>query len=145
MKRIDNKGFTLVELIATIVLLALVMGIGSYSITKVIENSKKKDYELLIENINNAAEDYYIECEYGGTASSSLVCDNSSGYYSVSLGLLVKYGFLTGNAKDSSDEYTLVNPNDDKNIAGCAIKINYNSGKVLVEASNPTGSCPTSY
>ena len=64
MKCLKNtKGFTLVELIATIVLLSLVMGIGAFSITQIIKSAKEKDYKLLIENINNAAELYYQECK----------------------------------------------------------------------------------
>ena len=47
----NNKGFTLVELIATIVVLALVMGLASYSIVGIIKRSKEKNYELLVTNI----------------------------------------------------------------------------------------------
>jgi len=152
MKRLNNKGFTLVELIATIVLLALVMGIGSYSITKIIENSKKKDYNLLIENINNAIEDYYIECKYDNGDDSTIECPGlSGGYYSVSLNTLVKYGFLTGNEKNASDEYTLINPiikeEEKKNISDCIIKYKYENGKMVVQSGgqNTHGSCPSSY
>ena len=42
----NNLGFTLVELIATIVILALVMGISTYSISAIINNAKEKNYEL---------------------------------------------------------------------------------------------------
>lgn len=139
MKRLDNKGFTLVELIAVIVLLALIMGIGSVSITAVLNNSKKKDYELLVGNIKDASENFYIECKYNGGISE---CSQlSSG---ISLGTLVKYGFLTGNEKDGNT-YTLINPIDKKNIFNCTIKIEYNNGDVIVSAKNPTDSCPTSY
>ena len=44
MGRMNRKGFTLVELIATSVLLSLMMGIGAYSITNVIKSSKEKDF-----------------------------------------------------------------------------------------------------
>ena len=37
-----KKGFTLVELIATIVILALVMGISTYSISAIINNANIK-------------------------------------------------------------------------------------------------------
>ena len=51
MRRLDSKGFTLIELIATLVVLTLVMGLGAYSITGIIKSSKEKDYELLIKEI----------------------------------------------------------------------------------------------
>lgn len=142
MKNMNNKGFTLVELIATVVLLVLVMGIGAYSITAIIEKSKEKDYNLLIENIKNASEDYYIECQYGDVDLDIIDCDGS-----IKLGDLVNYGYLTGNGKDSDDKYTLVNPNNKNSIVDCTIEINYDDGKVIVTSlgQNETNSCPSSY
>lgn len=147
MRNMNNKGFTLIELIATLVLLVLVMGLGAISITKTIENSKTKDYELLIKNIKDASEVYYQECKYGNIDSNIINgCDDLD---NVELGTLVKYGYLTGNSKinDGTNKYTLVNPNDGESIIDCIIKINYDkdNGKVNVSAVNQTGSCPTSY
>jgi len=132
---INNKGFTLIELIATIVVLALVMGIASYSITEIIKKSKDKNYDQLINEINAAVESYYLECKY--------VDDSCS--YQFTLGSLVTKGFLKGNETNSSNEFILVNPRDNVNISSCRIKFSYSNGKVVVQAVNPTGSCPTSY
>ena len=135
INRINSKGFTLVELIATIVLLALVMGIGSYSITTVIKNSREKDYSLLIKNIKDAVEGYYQECKFVNNN-----CDNE-----ITLGYLVKNGYLKGNGTDSSGAMILVNPNDEVDISSCRISYTYSNGKITVTAVNPTGSCPTNY
>ncbi len=62
--KMNNGGFTLVELLATIVLLALVIGIASYSINAIIKNSQEKNYQLLINNIYDATEVYYQECKF---------------------------------------------------------------------------------
>lgn len=40
MKRLNKKGFTLVELLAVIVILALIMAIAIYSISGVLQNSR---------------------------------------------------------------------------------------------------------
>ena len=40
---LNRKGFTLVELLATIAILAIVMGIATFSITAIIKNSKEKN------------------------------------------------------------------------------------------------------
>lgn len=133
----NRKGFTLVELIATIVVLALVMGLASYSITGIIKKSKDKNYELLITNIKDAAETYYQECKYAN--NSAINCTLSS----VKLGTLVEYGYLKGNGKDNDDKYTLVDPRNNKNISDCNISISYDNGKVVV-TNNSTfdNKCP---
>ena len=136
MKKIDNKGFTLVELIATIVLLSLVMGIGAFSITQIINNAKDKDYKLLIENINNAVELYYQECKFVNDN-----CDTT-----ITLGFLVNNGYLKGNSKitegANKDKMTLVNPKTDENISGCSIKYEYKDGKIVISAIT-SENCPT--
>ena len=44
----NNKGFTLIELIATIALLAIIATISFVSINEVIKNSKIKNCENLL-------------------------------------------------------------------------------------------------
>ncbi len=51
MKRLNKKGFTLVELLAVIVILALIMAIAIYSISGILQNSREgvfKDTALSI-------------------------------------------------------------------------------------------------
>ncbi len=45
MKRLDKKGFTLVELLAVIVILALIMAIAIYSISGVLTSSRQSVYK----------------------------------------------------------------------------------------------------
>ena len=61
----NNKGFTLVELLGTIVILSIIVGISSYSIITVLNNTKKNNYKFLIDEIKKASEAYYQECYYG--------------------------------------------------------------------------------
>ena len=44
MKRLNNKGFTLVELLAVIVVLAIVMGLAVVAITGVLDNARKATF-----------------------------------------------------------------------------------------------------
>ena len=142
MKKNNNKGFTLVELIATIVILSIILSIGAYSIIKIINSSSEKEYKLLVENIKDAAELYYQECKYGGIDDTeSYECDKLAD--GVTLGKLVEFGYLTGNAKinegEDKDEYTLVNPNTGEPITDCNIMITYDAinREVVVSTDEP--------
>lgn len=140
----NNKGFTLVELLATIAILAIVMGIATFSITAIIKNSKEKNYQLLITNIKDAAETYYQECKY--TNNTGITCTkDDSGNLNITLEDLLKYGYLKGNSTNNDKNQTIVNPNDNVDISKCQIEISYSNGTIEVEAIDPTGSCPTEY
>ncbi len=143
----DKNGFTLVELLATIIVLALLMSIAGFSVAQVIKSSKEENYKLLVSNIKSAAELYYQECRY---SKSSSVCSGYNGR--ITLGKLVNYGFLKGNAKgndnDKDTNYNLLsNPMDTNDITNCEIIISYSDGKVIVSAvsgsDNNNGSCPS--
>lgn len=58
MKKLNNKGFTLVELLVVIVILVVIMSIAIPSITSSIERSKDKQKKLKISLIESAAELY---------------------------------------------------------------------------------------
>ena len=129
MEKLNKKGFTLVELIATIVVLALVVSISAYAITNIINSAKEKNYDLLIKNIKDASETYYQECKYSN--NSGITCDDT-----VKLQDLVNYGYLKGNGtKDNKME--IINPKDNKNIGACSIAVKNENGKLTIE-----GSCP---
>ena len=58
MKRINRKGFTLVELLVVLVILVVIMSIAIPSVTSSIERSKQKQKDSKIELIESAAELY---------------------------------------------------------------------------------------
>lgn len=142
MKKINNKGFTLVELIAIVVLLALVMGIGAVSVTKIMNNAKEEDYKLLMDNIKGGVELYYQECTYAKTDSIS--CPSlTSGWYYIYLEDLVTYGFVKGNATHSNGKMYLANTKNGENINRCIIRYKYNSGKLEIQKYSGGSNCPT--
>lgn len=128
----NDKGFTLVELLGTIVILAIIVGISSYSIITVLSNAKKKNYELLIDEIKKASEAYYQECVYGNK------CPYTE---DISLGYLVSNGYLSSNDKDDN----LINPITKENISGCTITVKYDEskGKVTVVPKSKDDICPS--
>ena len=145
----NKKGFTLIELLATIIVLSIVMGIGAYSIINILNSSKKKNYDILIDNINSGAEQFYQECTYSSNeiVNSSTVCrKDGNGNLRTNLGTLVEYGYIKGNDSDkNTKKFSISNPLDKVDISNCEIMI-YFDGNVNVSAITGTNtSCPTSY
>ena len=142
----NKKGFTLVELLATIILLAIVLSLSSIAIIGIINSSKEKNYEYLISNIKDGAEVYYQECKYSN--NSRISCNLNNNGYNISLGDLVRYGYVKGNSKDNSKKYSLVNSYDELDISNCIVRVEYKNGKIVVtdKSSNSVSnkaSCPT--
>ena len=54
----DNKGFTLVELLAIIIILAIIMIIAAPSLTNEIKRSEEENKNVLNQKIDNAAHLY---------------------------------------------------------------------------------------
>ena len=115
----NNKGFTLIELIATIALLAIMALISFVSITKVLENRKTNDCKTLIENIKIATKEYVSDNRYNNVDSSKITID-----------MLKENNYLKGN---------ITNPYTGDDVDSSSIKIsvtlneNYTVKDVLVE------------
>ena len=84
-----KKGFTLVELLAVIVILAVILIIAVPRISEVINNSKKASFEATAKTIASQAEKKYMENEVlGNTGSfecSDVVKINTSDYASCTI------------------------------------------------------------
>ena len=84
MKRINRKGFTLVELLVVLVILVVIMSIAIPSVTSSIERSKQKQKDSKIEILVSAAEIFvdrhknsYNDASVEYTISvKELICDN---------------------------------------------------------------------
>lgn len=105
----NKKGFTLVELLAVIVILALLAIVSSTVVFKLIDDSRKDLYNDQIELIEKSAEKWTLE-------NVDLVGYNVA--YCLDVDKLVKSGHLK--------EDTLKDPRDDSDIKGY-VKITYDS------------------
>lgn len=94
MKKLNKKGFTLVELLVVLVILAVIMSIAIPSVTSSIERSKQKQKDAKIELIVSAAELYVDRHKNTFTAGSDVTVKE-----------LIKEGLLTKEqAKDPFNE-----------------------------------------
>lgn len=65
MRRINKKGFTLIEIITVIVILGILMTIATIGVSKYIQNARNNTYNSYIKNIETAAENKMVECVTG--------------------------------------------------------------------------------
>ncbi len=82
MKKINSKGFTLVELLAVIVIMGILMMVAIPSVTRTIENSRKDTFIDIAKSYANAARTLWtadgLSCGSSNTVSSAT--DNGDYY-----------------------------------------------------------------
>lgn len=72
MKKLNRKGFTLVELLVVLVILVVIMAIAIPSVTSSIERSKQKQKDSKLEIIESAV-DIYIDRHKNSIQSNSII------------------------------------------------------------------------
>ncbi|MBE6152512.1 MAG: hypothetical protein E7165_04300 [Firmicutes bacterium] len=108
----NKEGFTLVELLAIIIILAVILVLIVPSITGVLKDTRETAYNKQITVIENAAKKW-------GTQNGDKLPDiGSKQIITIDFGTLKNEKFLT------SDQ--IINPKTEKNLTGC-VKIYYNN------------------
>ena len=101
MKKIfrnNQKGFTLVELLATIVVLSIVVSLTIYTALNIIGNAKEKSYKVTISNIESNASNYLLENKDKLNFVSS---NENTEYQCITVKNLIDYGYLNDNITKS--------------------------------------------
>ena len=85
MKKINSKGFTLVELLAVIVIMGILMMVAIPAVTRTIENSRKDTFVDIAKSYANAATTLWtadgLSCGAENTVSSAV--DNGDYYIKI--------------------------------------------------------------
>lgn len=143
----NSKGFTLVELLIIIALLAIVILIAGPYVAESLENSKKKSYDIMLSNIKTSSITYFQECKYNGSVIGCQVVDNK---LEVSLQKLIDNGYLEASTECNGSDCNNVikNPIDKVDIGSCMIEIkqvNKTEGRVeysITGLTTSNSSCP---
>ena len=137
MKRINNKGFTLVEVIAVVVIIALLGMIAIPNVISTINKGKDTSYEILVNDIKIAAKQLYEEVDYVGVVLKKYNKDGEtineididSNSIKTNLQTLVSNGFLIGannpdRENSGNKNYKIItNPRNGEDIGECKIII----------------------
>lgn len=169
--KLNNKGFTLVEVLAVIAIIALLGAIAIPGVLSAINTSKESSYNIMISNIVTSSQSLYEEVSFGNTIykyDSNGITSNKvkieSNKITTNLQTLVSNGFLSGagveDKKDSSEDEEgssesginskILDPNTKEDIGLCEIvitkeTINNKTGYTVKPASNSDEKCPTEY
>lgn len=84
MKRLDRKGFTLVEVLAVVVILGVLATIMVPTVSYVINQNKEDNYKNLEKSIISAAKVYMSDNRYNITLDSNTQCDSDNDTRSIS-------------------------------------------------------------
>ena len=113
MKRLNRKGFTLVELLAVIVILAIVVGITLVTVLPTLKKSRQKAFEL---TADTAAD--FVEKQYQLTVVGTLTAGDD-------IILISEFG-------DASNPHTMV---DDDYVNAGLKAANYSAGSWYIDAN----------
>ena len=102
-----KKGFTLVELMAVIILLGALSLVAVPAVNHYIESSREKSYEATVSKLKEAATNWYME--YGGSISWTNSGDKKT--YELQLATIKNSEFLTNE--------DIKNPKTGENLDGC--------------------------
>ena len=140
-KSIDKKGFSLIELLATILIISIILGTGITFVTKTINKSKERSQVLALNNIKKTA-NTYVE-EYSNDIAWIKEKNNSNSYSCISVNSLINKGYLSdkdisSQAGISSSKYVIISRDQSKNIVSQEIDTNNKCSQNIQKVEIPT-------
>lgn len=124
----NKKGFTLIELIAVVALLAIVMVIGVYAITSYMTRSREKSFVVLTNSFEDSVATLITDCIADPNASELCsritIPSNGGEYIYITLAPLIDYGYIENmknpwntSEKCRDNSYVIATRTSDDNIA----------------------------
>ena len=116
--KLNKKGYTLIELLAVILIIGLVLGFSTYGIIKAIKSSKGKAATLSEKSIKEAAETYATEKNDDSNYWLDIT-DKENKYFCTTIEELMNKGLLdkkAESAKFKKSDFVLVKKNKVTNV-----------------------------
>ena len=124
----NNKGFTLVELLAVIVLIAVLSIVAVSTYRGINESSKQKTLDAKIEQITSAAEKWARE-------------NNITTKTTLSVNTLVVEGYITADSAGTDGLAMLKNPVTAENMICNVVEINFKDGVIQTKFNGSVQNC----
>lgn len=99
----NKKGFTLIEIIGVVTVLALILIVAVPSLTKTLKRNEQNKYKDYIDNLKIATENYVV-----GKLKEGQFFETGKDYNYITLGDLIDQGYIKS---------TITNPENNKNLA----------------------------
>lgn len=120
---INKKGFTLIELVTVIVILAVLAAIIYPKVRENIEQAQNNNFTTLIGNAKTATEMFYTECVSGtitDTECDRIITELTNNHTStITSRILLKYNLLKPSNipdEETSSDYEIYDPRTKENI-----------------------------
>ncbi len=164
MNKLNNKGFTLIEVLAVIAIIAVLGIISVPNILSVINTGRDNSYNIMVSDIKIASQNLFEELEnsdefisdynLNGKTTNIVVNNSATNKKTITINLqaLVSNGFLSGtsnNSNSNKNNKVIINPKNKNDIGMCNITINrivdsnYKVTYSIVNNSTSNISCPT--
>ena len=163
MKKLNNYGFTLLEILAVVVIIGILGLIAIPNVLKSINTGKEASYGILVKDVVVASKQLYEEIEnigsdlyhYSNNGKTGNLIKITNNEILVNLQTLVSNGLLKGINNSNRNEslnknYKIItNPLNSEDIGSCEVTItkivdeNYNVSYMLKNNSDLNSNCPT--
>ncbi len=132
----NNKGFTLIELLGVIIIISLVMIIGFSIINNSLALSKEEAYNIMKNNVSNAALNYIKECE-----GNLISCDNEYEWYDSSNGetCIVRVNYLLNHGYFRGEN--ILSPIDNSDVSNCMVVYIYRDKNMVLSTRVDDSEC----
>ena len=116
--KLNRKGYTLIELLAVILIIGLILGFSTYGIINAFNTSKNKSLTISINSIKESAETYATE-KNDDSSSWLDITDKENKYFCTTIEELMNKGLLDKKAESTKfkkSDFVLVKKNKVTNV-----------------------------